>query len=142
VLALDRSANALSELSAAARCEDLPIQPVRADLETGHGIPVRAGTCSVVLVFRFLFRPLAAPICKALRPGGLLVYETFRLEQRNFPHGPRNEAFLLAPDELPALFGELQVLAYEETLDGGAHPEALARLVARKPGEADLGATT
>ena len=62
VLALDRSPQALAELNAAARAERLPIQPARADLETGHGIPVRAGTCSVVLVFRFLFRPLAAPI--------------------------------------------------------------------------------
>ena len=44
VLGLDRSREALAELGSAARSARLPIQPVLADLETGLGIPVRAGS--------------------------------------------------------------------------------------------------
>lgn len=129
VLALDRDQEALRTLQ-----RDAPplVQCVRTDLEAGFDIPVAPASCGAVLVFRFLFRPLARAIAEALRPGGLLLYETFTTHQRNLGQGPRNPAFLLEPNELPSLFGDLQRIAYEELVTGGPRPEALARLAARR----------
>jgi len=116
---------------AAALGEDVPC--LCADLEAGAGIPLRAGSCGAILVFRFLFRPLAPAIESLLAPGGLLLYETFTLEQRELGYGPSNPAFLLAPDELPRLFPGLDVESYAELREGRPRPDAIARLVARKP---------
>jgi SAM-dependent methyltransferase len=129
VLALDRDLEALRWLQ---RSAPPSLQCVRADLEAGSGIPVAPASCGAILVFRFLFRPLAPAIVEALRAGGLLLYETFTIRQRDLGQGPRNPAFLLDPDELPSLFSSLQVIAYEEVVSAGPPAEALARLVARK----------
>jgi hypothetical protein len=87
-----------------------------------------------VLVFRYLWRPLAPALAALLAPGGLLVYETFTLAQEKLPHGPRNPAFLLRPGELRELFPGLRVRLFEEGLFGaGPERQALARLVAERP---------
>jgi SAM-dependent methyltransferase len=125
VVALDRDAGLLAELRARARA--LPLRCLRADLETGSGIPVRPGSCGAILVFRFLFRPLAPAIVQALAPGGLLLYETFLRAEGEATGGPRNPAFRLAPGELRALFPELREIASEEGVSG-------ARLAARRAG--------
>lgn len=110
------------------------VLPVLADVETGHGLPLRTAVFGSVLVFRFLFRPLCDAISAALAPGGLLLYETFTVRQRDLGHGPRNPAFLLQPGELPGLFPRLEVEQFEEGVfaEDGA-PKALARLAARRP---------
>jgi SAM-dependent methyltransferase len=133
VVAMDRSRDALAELTARARAGSLPVLGVRTDLETPLGIPVRAGTCGAILVFRFLFRPLAAAIAEALAPGGLLLYETFTIHQRDLGEGPRNPAFLLRDGELPELFASLEIVSHWEGLTPGPVPQALARLAARRP---------
>jgi SAM-dependent methyltransferase len=129
VLALDRDEEALRCLQ---RSAPPGLQCVRTDLETGSGLPVAPASCGAILVFRFLYRPLAPAIVEALRPGGLLLYETFTIRQREFGQGPRNPAFLLDSDELPRLFSALRVIAYRELVSEGPPREALARLAARK----------
>jgi len=129
VLALDRDEEALRTLR---RIAPPLVQCARANLETEAGLPVAPASCGAVLVFRFLWRPLAPPIVQALRPGGLLLYETFTTHQRDLGQGPRNSAFLLEPNELPGLFAALQPIAYEEVLSEAPRPAALARLAARK----------
>ena len=132
VLAIDRDAAALAALAAASRERGLGVQALRADLETPHGIPVRPRSCGAILVFRFLFRPLAAAIAEALAPGGLLLYETFTIDQRSLPQGPRNPAFLLEHGELARLFPTLEVLDGWEGIREGPEPEAVASLCARR----------
>ena len=129
VLALDRDEKALRSIQQAA---PPLVHCVRADLEAGSGIPVAPASFGAVLVFRFLFRPLAQSIVEALRPGGLLLYETFTTHQRNLGQSPKNPAFLLEPNELPRLFGALRLIDYQEVVTPEPHPEALARLVARR----------
>ncbi len=132
-VAIDRDPEALAALSSETRRRGLPLAPVRADLESDHGIPVRAGSCGVILVFRFLFRPLAPAIVEALAPGGLLLYETFTRHQRELAYGPRNPAFLLREGELRTLFSELEEISYREGPTPGPRPQHLARLAARRP---------
>jgi len=86
----------------------------------------------LICVFRFLDRSLCARLPTALKPGGTLIYETFTIAQRAYEGGPRADAFLLQPGELPALFPTLAVLEYAEGIvheDG--RPRALAGYVGR-----------
>jgi SAM-dependent methyltransferase len=88
----------------------------------------------LVGVFRFLDRALCLQMAAALRPGGALIYETFTIDQRSYEGGPRSDAMLLQPGELPTLFPTLEALEYEEGvfMEAG-RPRALARLVGRRP---------
>lgn len=130
---VDRRAQALTELRNVANARGLHIHGVRADLESDPELPLAPGCCGAVLVFRFLFRPLAPRIEEVLQPGGVLLYETFTVRQRELGGGPHNPAFLLGEGELPQLFPRLQVLEFWEGIDNVGSPAALARLVARKP---------
>ncbi len=132
-IGVDRNPSFLADLRAAARTRGLRVDTIRADLERSAKFPLKPGCCAVILVFRFLFRPLAPRIEEALRPGGLLLFETFTVHQRQFAAGPRNPAFLLDAGELPELFPGLEVLEFWEGVTDGSSPAAVARLAARKP---------
>jgi SAM-dependent methyltransferase len=133
VIGVDRDPAALAAMATRAQARSLAHLEVRADLECGRKIPIRAESCSAVLVFRFLFRPIAAGIEALLRPGGLLIYETFTVRQRALGYGPKNPAFLLEPGELPQLFPGLEPLYVWEGRTPGERPNEIAQLVARKP---------
>jgi tellurite methyltransferase len=81
-----------------------------------------------VIVFRFLHRPLFPALQRALRPDGLLVYETFTVgqETRGHPHNPR---FHLQPGELRRLVAPLEVVRERE---GDFEGDLLASVVAIK----------
>jgi SAM-dependent methyltransferase len=132
-IGVDRNATFLAELRATARERGLRVDAVRADLEHQSELALKPECCAAILVFRFLFRPLAPRIEEALQPGGLLLFETFTVHQAEFATGPRNPAFLLAEGELPELFPSLEVLAFWEGVTNGSSPAAVARLAARKP---------
>jgi hypothetical protein len=132
VVGIDRDAASLRELAATAREQALRVTPVRADLETGHGLPLRPGRCGALLVFRYLHRPLAPAIAEALAPGGLLLYETFTIHQKDLPYGPSRPDFLLREGELPQLFAGLDIVSCWEGSSDGERPLALARLAARR----------
>lgn len=84
-----------------------------------------------ILVFNYLHRALLPAIKAAVRPGGLVFYETFTVLQRKFGR-PSNPDFLLLPGELSLCFNDWEVLHYYE---GELHEpdRAVAQLVARKP---------
>ena len=97
--------------------------------------PPQHGAYDVVVVSYFLDRTLVAPIISALKPGGLLFYQTFT-QTRVHDSGPRSEAFRLADGELLTLFAALRPLVYREEgrvgdLTKGYRDEAM--LVAQKP---------
>lgn len=92
--------------------------------------PAEAGPWDVIVVVRFLHRPLLPWIERALAPGGALVYETFLAGQAKYGR-PKNPRFLLAPGELRASFPSLAVEHYEEDEPEGG--PVLARLLARRP---------
>jgi hypothetical protein len=88
-----------------------------------------------VLVFFYLYRPLFPAIIKALKPGGVLVYETFLIDNHDHYHHPRRKEFCLEHNELLRLTQGLRVLHYEEGQHQGTEENEqpfTARLVARK----------
>lgn len=97
--------------------------------------PPVAGEYDVVVVSHFLDRTLIPAIISALKPGGLLFYQTFT-QTRVAAGGPSGNDWRLADGELLTLFAALRPLVYrEEGLAGdtrqGFRNEAL--LVAQKP---------
>jgi SAM-dependent methyltransferase len=131
-IGVDRNRSHLEELRLAARARDLAIGLVQTDLEARSSVPLRDGSCGAVLVFRYLWRPLCPAIEALLAPGGVLLYETFTLDQRKLGYGPRNAEFLLGPGELARLFPGLETVDSWEGKTTGQKPAAVARLIARR----------
>ncbi len=77
--------------------------------------PLPRAAFDVVTCFHYLERSLFPALEASLRPGGVLVFETFTTDQLAFPEAhPRREAFLLRPNELLRAFPGLHVQHYEE----------------------------
>ena len=138
VHAIDQSADALEAIKPAARTleqQAISIQVI--DLETDPLRPPELGNSNydVVLVTLYLYRPLFPNLIKAIRPGGLLLYETFLVENYDRYKRPRGRHFCLESKELLRLTDGLEVLRYEEGERTGGRPgnsAITARLLARK----------
>ena len=114
--AIDRDAGVVAAVNARARADRLPLVATAIDLETKLG--TLGAAYDVVVVVHYLHRPLFPAILAAIRPGGVLVYETFTRAQAARGR-PTNPAFLLEPGELRRLVAGLEVLdAREGDFDG------------------------
>ena len=128
---VDIDLDAVRAAKRSAERERLQIRGWCADLTTAH-LPERV--FDLVIVARYLQRDLFASLKASLRVGGYVVYETFTTAQRELGTGPRSPDHLLQPRELMSAFDEWDVLRYDElTVVEGGRPEAIARLVARRP---------
>jgi SAM-dependent methyltransferase len=76
--------------------------------------PPEPDSFDVIVVSRFLERSLAPSLQAALRPAGVLFYQTFTKLRVTAEGGPRNPHFLLADNELLHLFAGLKVRVYRE----------------------------
>ena len=75
--------------------------------------PPAESSFDVIAASRFLHRPLLPSLAAALRPRGLLFYQTFT-EEKTAAAGPTNPDYLLRPNELLRAFSALRVLYYLE----------------------------
>ena len=97
----------------------------------------------VVVVAHYLERALTRPLIDALKPGGLLFYQTFTATAVN-NEGPERPEWRLADGELLTMFAPLRALVYREEgrvgdLERGFRNKAL--LVAVKDANASKHAT-
>ena len=97
----------------------------------------------VVVVAHYLERALTRPLIDALKPGGLLFYQTFTATAVN-NEGPERPEWRLADGELLTMFTPLRALVYREEgrigdLERGFRNKAL--LVAVKDANASKHAT-
>lgn len=137
VVFADIRADALEQISEALAGQGpTSVELWQVDLEDAGSSPLAGRLFSAIMVFRYLHRPLMPSIRDAICPGGLLIYETFTVEQPNYGR-PKNPDFLLQPGELLQCFGDWQVLHSFEGIEGSGKPgekRAIAQIVARKPG--------
>ena len=124
-LALDRNATALDALNDEATLRRLLLRTHVVDLENGQPF-LDPDTFDLIVVVHYLHRPLFPALVRALRPGGVLVYETFTRAQAARGK-PTNPAFLLEPGELIALVQPLRILASRE---GDFEGKSVASVVA------------
>ncbi|HYK64559.1 MAG TPA: class I SAM-dependent methyltransferase, partial [Patescibacteria group bacterium] len=112
VVAVDFSGEAMRLLAGNARAARLPIWPVVANLDRFH---LKDESFDAIVNINFLDRALFPEFVRALRPGGMLIADTFLVDQAAIGH-PRDPRFLLAHGELRTLARGLEVEEYREGL--------------------------
>ena len=117
--AWDISPVAIERVRARAEREGLAVDAVVRDVEEA---PPEAGSFDVIVVSRVLERGVAPRLVAALRPGGLLFYQTF-VRDKVADVGPSNPVYLLEDNELLRLFFGLRVRVYrdEGRVGGSTH---------------------
>jgi len=128
VLALDISLVALRLAQARACSRGLQMATAVYDLAAPWFPPA---VFDVILNFRFLERATFAAYREALKPGGLLFFETFVRAE-----GMQGPPYLLEPGELRAAFADFELIWAQEGPSAGPRSgpsRILAQLVARKP---------
>ncbi len=125
---IDISAEAVGKAVTLAESEGVKISTLVADLENGYRLPLAA--YDLIVCFYYLHRPLIAEIKQSLRPGGVVVYETYNTDQAEWGR-PKNPDHLLQHNELLNMFCDYRILRYRE---GVIEPrKAIASIIARKP---------
>src|SRR6267143_1018091 len=104
------------------------LELMQADLERTE-LPERR--YDLILCVQFLQRSLFSQMARALRPDGVLLFETYTRAQLEFAGGPRNPFFFLESGELREAFPELCMVFYRELRAG----QGIASLVAKKQGK-------
>ena len=130
--AWDISPIALQKLGEKAAQLGLDIETQSVDLKK-ESIPYKAFDC--IVVSYFLERRLCPSISQALKPGGVLFYQTFTLDKLS-DTGPSKPSFLLKNNELISLFTDLEIRFYQEFQHCGDlnHGDRnTAQLIAQKP---------
>jgi len=94
---------------------------------------ISTDTFDLILVCYYLQRDLVPQIMRALKPGGVLLYETFLVDNHERFNHPRRREFCLTHNELLPLFAGLRVLAYREGARDPQKGPFTAALVAQRP---------
>jgi tellurite methyltransferase len=126
VLGVDISDIGVSRAESLARENNLTIHTRIADLDNYE---IDENAYDLILCFYFLDRRLFEGIRKGLKPGGILIYETFTADYLQYSGFKRE--WVLGKNELREAFPGLKVLDYRE-VDEPENETAYASLVARK----------
>ncbi|KRT54732.1 class I SAM-dependent methyltransferase [endosymbiont of Ridgeia piscesae] len=132
VTAWDLSPVAIKQLNTAADAEGLSLSAQVRDIESEALAPA---SYDVIVASYFLDRSLIPGWIEALRPGGLIFFQTFS-QTRLTSRGPNDPAFRLADNELLSLFSSLRLRFYREEGELGDVTKGsrdLAMLVGQKP---------
>lgn len=124
---IDVSEESINTALAAAQKAGVSIRATAADLEKGHRID--RGVYDVIICFNYLQRSLIADIKAGLKEGGMVVYETFIVDQARLFGKPKNPDYLLKHNELLEMFRDFRCLRYRE---GVIEQRAIASIVAQK----------
>jgi len=131
VVCCDRSSKSLERAQDVADANGVSVRLWQADLEREGADPLPVDLYGGILVFRYLHRPLIPCIRSALRKGGVLMYETFTVEQPRFGR-PQNPDFLLKPGEPRGWFDDWEIIEFFEGVRMGPQ-RAVAQILCRKP---------
>jgi tellurite methyltransferase len=131
VSAWDISASALEHLSNEALKKDLKIEFESRNISE-H--PPKKNSFDVITISNFLERELINDIRNAIKPDGLIFYQTFIIDKVS-KVGPNNPDYLLEKNELLNLFNDWNILYYKEEGTVGRIEEGFrnqAMLIAQK----------
>ena len=129
VHAVDRDPDAVAFVERTAERLSLQLQADVIDLETDPPPSLGSQEYDLVLGFNYLHRALMPAIRDAVKPGGLIYYQTFTTRQAERGR-PINPAFLLREGELAELLAPFTVLRAREGEFDGAF---VSSIVARRP---------
>ncbi len=120
--AIDISDVAIEKAKSLAKKEGVNVNFINADLDC-YQLPTQE--YDLVIVFYYLNRNKFKEIEKALKPGGILIYETYN-ERYLVPRPDFNKNYLLNLGELLLAFPKLETLCFKET-------NHISTLIAKKP---------
>ncbi len=130
--AWDISDSAIEQLNTVALKQQLSLSTEARDVSS---YPPEPGSFDVIVVSRFLDRELMPALRNAIKPDGLIFYQTF-IRDLVSDSGPTNPDYLLAENELLSIFSDWTVRAYREEGSIGNQENGFrnqAYLVAQKP---------
>ncbi len=132
VTAIDYKQDALDRALHLADVNAVSIQTQRIDMEsdTNPFADDIALTADLVMVMRYLHRPLFSAIDRLVKPGGAIFYSTFMVGSEQFG-SPKNPAYLLKPGELAEIFSHYNILIDEQRKLADHRP--IAYFLAQKP---------
>jgi tellurite methyltransferase len=126
VTGLDISEKGLEKARKLAAEKNVTIETKAVDLENHRLEP---DTYDVVLCIYYLQRDLIPQIKHALKPGGMVVIETYNVD--HLKHNVRfNPQYLIEPNELLEWFKDFKVLRFQAVDDGKT---AYSSILAQKP---------
>ena len=124
---VDMSPEAVNIALKLARKAGVIIKAQVADSEENYLI--KKDAYKVIICFNYLQRSLVSQIKDGLRKGGMVVYETFIVDQAHFGR-PKNPDYLLKHNELLDMFRDFRCFRYREGIVEG--PKAIASIIAQK----------
>lgn len=124
---VDMSPEAVNAALESARKAGVTIRAKVVDLEKNYHVEKNA--YDVIICFNYLQRSLIPQIKNGLRKRGMVVYETFIVDQVQFGK-PRNPDYLLKHNELLNMFSDFRCLRYCEGIIEGR--KAIASIIAEK----------
>jgi tellurite methyltransferase len=126
VTGVDISHVAVARARHASQAAGVIVDAHRMDLRTAT---LPANTYNVVICFYYLQRDLSPQIVNTLRISGMVIYETYAVDQTRYGH-PTSPGHLLRPNELLEAFRALRIRVYRVLVVEG--PKAVASLIGEK----------
>ena len=126
VTGLDISEKGLEKAQALAKAQGVTIETKVADLDQA---PLGSNGYDVVLCTYYLDRSLFAKMKQAVKPGGMIVVETYTIDHLKYRPQFRKE-WLLERNELVEWFKDFTILDYQ-VVDNGE--SAFASIIAQRP---------
>ena len=124
---VDIPSKAVSDALELAHKAGVAIRIETVDLEAQYSI--KRGAYNVIICFYYLQRSLIAQIKDGLKVGGVVVYETYIVDQAKFGR-PKNPDYLLEHNELLDMFRDFRCLRYREGIIEDR--KAIASIIAEK----------
>lgn len=119
---VDFSPSALDKLQNSAKRAKQNIACLELNIEKDFGQLLEQKTqYDLVLVVRYLHRPLLETLKSLIKPSGFIVYQTFMQGCEEFG-SPKNPRYLLAKDELASVYSDFDILYDEVTLLNDGRP--------------------
>jgi len=118
VNSVDYKQDALDRAINLAAINSVELSPIQIDLEDKSD-PFDAESADLIMVMRYLHRPLFSVIDGLIKPGGAIFYSTFMIGCEQFG-SPKNPNYLLRDGELAEIFSNFES-NYEILIDEKRH---------------------
>ncbi len=123
VTSIDINEDSLKRCKRLSQSNRVNLSTMQLDLEKSPH-PLRDLWADLLLVMRYLHRPLFPAIDQIIRPGGVIVYSTFLVGCERYG-SPRNPNYLLKTGELAQTFSTYETIIDEERKLADGRPVAL-----------------
>ncbi len=130
VVGLERDEESIRVCKDEAKRAGVHIDARHTDLENVESCQIESSAYNLVICFYYLQRNLFPRIKDALKSGGIILYETFLIDQHISTGHPKRREYCFEHNELLKLFPDFRILYYREGQDSKGTYKA--SLVAQK----------